>query len=155
MGDLLFFDLETTGLGGAGTVAFLAAFGRLIVPEGAPMEGRAGGPWQLRVDQYLLLDFPGEDAFLEALLPEFGSPGFPGEREAENPRPVVVSYNGKAFDTPLLRTRCLMKGIRAPRSGYQGGGGKIQIERPLPVQGALQPGSPREEGAEFQSHGPQ
>jgi uncharacterized protein YprB with RNaseH-like and TPR domain len=100
--DMVFFDLETTGLsGGAGTVAFLAAFGR-FVPAGT-----AGGaaPFRLRVDQYLLLDYPGEDDFLAALLPEFA---------AGNRPPLVVSYNGKSFDTPLLRTRCIMKGRRPP-----------------------------------------
>ncbi|MDR0388096.1 MAG: ribonuclease H-like domain-containing protein, partial [Treponema sp.] len=60
-GDLLFFDLETTGLSsGAGTVAFLAAFGRMV----------PGNP-NLEVTQYLLLDYPGEDDFLEAALAEF------------------------------------------------------------------------------------
>ncbi|MDR0655191.1 MAG: ribonuclease H-like domain-containing protein [Treponema sp.] len=89
-----FFDLETTGLsGGAGTVAFLAAMGRFTSSLG------------LRVDQFLLLDYPGETAFLERVL-ETLVPQAPG--------PVIVTYNGKTFDVPLLRTRCLMKGIRPP-----------------------------------------
>jgi hypothetical protein len=96
MGDLLFFDLETTGLStGPGVVAFLAAFGRL-----------AGD--SLRVSQYLLLDYPGEADFLAALLGEF-APASPG-----GPPPLVVSYNGKSFDTQLLRTRCLMQGLSPP-----------------------------------------
>jgi uncharacterized protein YprB with RNaseH-like and TPR domain len=95
-GDLLFFDLETTGLStGPGVVAFLAAFGRV-----------AGG--SLRVDQRLLLDYPGEAGFLEALLGEF-APLRPG-----GPPPLVVSYNGKSFDSQLLKTRCLMKGFSPP-----------------------------------------
>jgi hypothetical protein len=95
-GDLIFFDLETTGLStGPGVVAFLAAFGRL-----------AGD--SLRVDQYLLLDYPGEADFLEALLGEF-APALP-----EGPPPLVTSYNGKSFDTQLLKTRCLMKGFSPP-----------------------------------------
>lgn len=89
-----FFDLETTGLsGGAGTVAFLAAMGRFT------------SSLQLRVDQFLLLDYPGETAFLErvleTLVPEAASL-------------IIVTYNGKTFDVPLLRTRCLMNGIRPP-----------------------------------------
>jgi uncharacterized protein YprB with RNaseH-like and TPR domain len=94
-GDLLFFDLETSGLsGGAGTVAFLAAFGHFT-------EGR------LSVTQYLLLDYPGEYDFLEALLSEFQT------KSAGKP-PLVVSYNGKSFDSQILKTRCIMNGIKPP-----------------------------------------
>jgi hypothetical protein len=95
-GNLLFFDLETTGLStGPGTLAFLAAFGRL-----------AAGT--LRVDQYLLLDYPGENDFLEAVLGEFR------ESALEIAPPLVVSYNGKSFDSQLLGIRCIMNGIRPP-----------------------------------------
>ena len=93
--DLLFFDLETTGLsGGAGTVAFLAAFGRFS-PQG-----------KLVITQYLLLDYPGEPDFVEKVLSEFTSPHFPN--------PIVVSYNGKCFDAQILKTRCLMNGLAPP-----------------------------------------
>jgi uncharacterized protein YprB with RNaseH-like and TPR domain len=95
-GDMLFFDLETTGLsGGAGTVAFLAAFGRF--------KGQA-----LEITQYLLLDYPGEADFIEAVLKEFRIRGEAGCR------PVVVSYNGKSFDSQILKTRCLMNGVMPP-----------------------------------------
>jgi uncharacterized protein YprB with RNaseH-like and TPR domain len=95
-GDLLFFDLETTGLsGGAGTLAFLAAFARLV----------PGNPGSLKTVQYLLLDYPGENDFLEALLGEFTEGG---------KKPVIVSYNGKSFDAQILKTRCLMNGISPP-----------------------------------------
>jgi len=91
-GDFLFFDLETTGLsGGAGTVAFLAAFGRLLFNG------------ELCITQYLLLDYPGENDFLEAVLNEF-----------KNKQQVIVSYNGKSFDSQILKTRCLMNGIKPP-----------------------------------------
>jgi uncharacterized protein len=86
---LRFFDLETTGLsGGAGTIAFLAAVGR----------GVADG---FELTQLFLGDFPGEASFILALL-ELLRDG------------VVVSYNGRAFDMPLLRTRCVMNAIPAP-----------------------------------------
>ncbi|MDR1286818.1 MAG: ribonuclease H-like domain-containing protein [Treponema sp.] len=102
--DLLFFDLETTGLsGGAGTVAFLAAFAR-VVPGGDLLSPAEKSP-VLSVRQYLLLDYPGEADFLPALLEEF--------RSGEKP-PLVVSYNGKSFDMQILRTRCLMNGIVPP-----------------------------------------
>jgi len=101
--DLLFFDLETTGLsGGAGTVAFLAAFGRLI-PRAA---GTKTGPLpehDLHITQYLLQDYPGENDFLEAVLAEFAG------------SPLIVSYNGKAFDSQILKTRCLMNAIQPPQ----------------------------------------
>jgi uncharacterized protein YprB with RNaseH-like and TPR domain len=97
--DLLLFDLETTGLsGGAGTVAFLAAFGRILT---------AGG-LRLRIDQYLLLDYPGEYDFLETLLREFSVPGSGGKL------PLVITYNGKSFDSQILKNRCLMNGLTPP-----------------------------------------
>ena len=106
---LCFFDLETTGLSsGAGTVAFLAAFGRLVPAGGGD------GRYTLRVNQYLLLDYPGEGDFLEEALKEFGgnqAPETPGE---SFPPPLVVTYNGKTFDAQILKTRCLMNAIVPP-----------------------------------------
>ena len=93
-GELLFFDLETTGLsGGAGTVAFLAAFGRFAAPGELPP--------RIEITQYLLLDYPGEPDFIENVIKEFAAPA----------EPFVVSYNGKSFDSQILKTRCLMNGI--------------------------------------------
>ena len=92
---ILFFDLETTGLsGGAGTIAFLAAFGR-FTEQGS-----------LKITQYLLLDYPGECDFIEAVVNEIK-------------HPVLVTYNGKSFDTQILLNRCLMNRIKAP-SYYHG-----------------------------------
>lgn len=86
--DLLFFDLETTGLsGGAGTVAFLAAFGSL-------------NEQGLEVRQYLLLDYPGEPIFLEYIYAEL----------TKKEDRVLVSYNGKAFDIQILRNRFALQG---------------------------------------------
>jgi uncharacterized protein YprB with RNaseH-like and TPR domain len=93
-GDFLFFDLETTGLsGGAGTLAFLAAFGRIV---------KDGAAEKLRITQYLLLDYPGENDFIGAVLKEFTNAG------------VIVTYNGKCFDSQILKTRCFMNGIKPP-----------------------------------------
>ena len=85
---LLFFDLETTGLsGGSGTIAFLAAFGRALPGP---------GPTRLEIKQYFLADYPGEGDFLDALIAE------------TDPGIILSSYNGRAFDEPLLKMRCVM-----------------------------------------------
>ncbi|MDR1862573.1 MAG: ribonuclease H-like domain-containing protein [Treponema sp.] len=100
-GDLLFFDLETTGLsGGAGTVAFLAAFGRF---DGPGASAKAGA---LLIDQYLLLDYPGEEDFLKAAAGEF--------KPAGGKPPLAVTFNGKSFDAQVLKTRFRMKGLAEP-----------------------------------------
>ncbi len=84
---LIFYDTETTGLsGGAGSVIFL--FGA------AWCEGR-----DLAVEQLFLSDFPGEPEFLLAV------------RDLFAPFRAFVSYNGKTFDSHLLRTRFRMNRI--------------------------------------------
>jgi uncharacterized protein YprB with RNaseH-like and TPR domain len=106
--DLLFFDLETTGLSsGAGVTPFLAAFGRLVPGGGA-------GSLNLEVTQYLLLDYPGEDDFLEAALGEFLPPVDSRREERAGKAPLTVTYNGKSFDAQVLKTRCLLKGKAPP-----------------------------------------
>jgi uncharacterized protein YprB with RNaseH-like and TPR domain len=85
--ELLFYDTETTGLsGGAGSTIFL--FG------GAWCEGT-----DLAVEQLFLSDFPGEPEFLLAVKERLSSSG------------VFVSYNGKTFDSHMLRSRFLMNRI--------------------------------------------
>ena len=80
----LFLDTETTGLaGGTGTYAFLVGL--------AWWEG--GG---LEVEQLFMRDYSEERSLLAALA----------ERLAE--RPVLVTFNGKSFDWPLLETRYRM-----------------------------------------------
>ena len=89
--DFLFFDLETTGLsGGGGTVAFLAAFGRFVSSK-------------LHITQYLLLDYSGQDSFLENIISEINKE-----------KSIVVSYNGKCFDSQILNTMCIMNRIKPP-----------------------------------------
>ncbi len=77
----LFLDTETTGLaGGTGTYPFLVGL--------AWWEG--GG---LEVEQLFMREYSEERSLLAALA----------ERLAE--RPVLVTFNGKSFDWPLLETR--------------------------------------------------
>jgi len=85
---LVYFDTETTGLsGGAGTTVFLVGTGHHVDDE-------------LEVVQTLLLDFPGEPAFLRVVAEQMSR----GD--------VWVSYNGRAFDQRLLETRFLMCGLQ-------------------------------------------
>ncbi|HEY4818563.1 MAG TPA: ribonuclease H-like domain-containing protein [Candidatus Acidoferrum sp.] len=88
----LFLDTETTGLaGGTGTYAFL--IGLAWWDAGA-----------LQVEQFFMRDFGEEHAILHEVA----------TRLAE--RPVLVTFNGKAFDWPLLENRFTMtRSIPAPR----------------------------------------
>lgn len=87
----LFLDTETTGLaGGTGTYPFLIGL--------AWWEG--GG---LEVEQLFMREYSEERSVLAALA----------ERMAE--RPVLITFNGKSFDWPLLETRYRMaRTIPAP-----------------------------------------
>jgi len=85
-----FLDTETTGLAtGSGTYAFLIGVGR-ICPEG------------FRIRQFFMRDFAEEASLLEAL--EAHLAGFD----------VLVTYNGKSYDQPLLETRFRMMRRRPP-----------------------------------------
>lgn len=87
---MLLLDTETTGLsGGTGTLPFLIGM--------AWFEDES-----LHVEQ-LLLRRPGEEAPMLTRL---------AERLAW--ASCVVTYNGKSFDWPLLRTRAVMNRIRVP-----------------------------------------
>jgi len=96
----LYVDTETTGLrGGTGTLAFLIG---LAFWEDAVEGADASGGSTLVVEQ-LLLRSPGEEApILERVAARI--------RAAS----VLVSFNGKAFDMPLLRTRFAMARMTAP-----------------------------------------
>ena len=80
-----FLDTETTGLaGGTGTCAFLVGVGA-IEPEG------------FRLRLFFMRDYDEEAAMLHAL----------GEFLAGYE--VLVTYNGKSYDAPLLETRFLLR----------------------------------------------
>jgi uncharacterized protein YprB with RNaseH-like and TPR domain len=87
---LLFLDTETTGLaGGTGTYAFLVGVG-YHTEDG------------FRLLQLFMRDPLEESPFLEALTLALR------EREA------LVTFNGKAFDVPLLNTRYIANGTTSP-----------------------------------------
>jgi uncharacterized protein YprB with RNaseH-like and TPR domain len=89
-GNLLFVDLETTGLaGGAGTYAFLVGCAWF-----------SGGRFRTR--QFFLSSFSAERALLEAVGEVAGSAA------------TVVTYNGKTFDLPLMETRYALNRMQTP-----------------------------------------
>jgi hypothetical protein len=80
---LAFLDTETSGLaGGTGTYAFLVGAGRFLNHD------ERGQTFQLR--QFFMREPTEEAAMLEALL------------EFLAPCQALVTFNGKAFDAPLL-----------------------------------------------------
>lgn len=88
--EIVYLDTETTGLaGGTGTCAFLIGLGAV---EGS----------RFAVRQFFLRDYPEEKAVLVALAQALA-----GYR-------AVVTFNGKAFDVPLLETRCALARLPSP-----------------------------------------
>jgi len=82
--DVLFLDVETTGLsGGTGTYIFLIGVAHFTDKE-------------LVLRQHMLLDLGAEREFIEGLKKEI------------EPFRACASYNGKAFDLPIIRTRFVM-----------------------------------------------
>ncbi len=90
--DFAFIDTETTGLsGGTGTYAFLIGVGRFM--------GEA-----FKLYQFFMRDPIEEPAQLYAL------------EEYLAPCSGIVSYNGKAFDVPLINSRFTVHGLISPLS---------------------------------------
>ncbi len=85
-----FLDTETTGLaGGTGTYAFLIGVGSI---------GENG----FRLRQFFMRDYDEEASVLAALAEHLA------------PFDVLITYNGKAYDQPLLETRYHMVRSRPP-----------------------------------------
>jgi uncharacterized protein YprB with RNaseH-like and TPR domain len=92
---MLFFDTETTGLaGGTGTRAFMV--GAADWQDGA-----------LRIRQLTMRTMAAERAMLDAF------------RAWIAPDTVLVSYNGKCYDAPLLATRYRLARMANPLAGLQ------------------------------------
>lgn len=93
--NIVFLDTETSGLaGGTGTYAFLVGIG-YRTPAG------------FELVQFFMRDPSQESALLAALdqwLARFD---------------VVVTFNGKSFDVPLLNTRYVLNGLTPPFGGYE------------------------------------
>ena len=108
--DCLFLDTETTGLGGASTIAFMIGVGFF--------ETQA-----FIVRQYFVRDFDEESAVLfdlAILIERF---------------PTLVTFNGKTFDVPLLQTRFRMNRFNDALGGPGPNGrtGRLAEHRDLPV----------------------
>ncbi len=90
-----FLDTETTGLaGGSGTYAFLIGVGSI-------------GPEGFTVKQFFMRGFDEEPSMLMALtehLQQFD---------------ILVTYNGKSYDQPLLETRYRMSRSKPPFAGMR------------------------------------
>ncbi|WP_433936925.1 ribonuclease H-like domain-containing protein [Sorangium cellulosum] len=99
----LFLDTETTGLaGGTGTVPFL--IGLAWFDPGGAGAGPLGEPSSdgFIMEQLLLRRLGEEEPILRRLA----------ERLAD--ASMIITYNGKAFDMPLLRTRYVMNRLPPP-----------------------------------------
>jgi uncharacterized protein YprB with RNaseH-like and TPR domain len=92
---LLYFDTETTGLaGGTGTRAFMIG----------------AADWhkqELRVRQIYLTAMHGEQAMLETFA------------QWLHPETILVSYNGRCYDSPLLSTRYRLARLQNPLAGLR------------------------------------
>jgi len=85
--ELLFFDLETTSLSiGTGTYPFLIGVG--FIQKNA-----------LVIDQFFMHRFECESAILKQVCSSFQAAG------------IVVTYNGKTFDMPLIKSRYRMNRV--------------------------------------------
>jgi hypothetical protein len=85
-----FLDTETTGLsGGTGTMAFVVGLGFFDEK-------------QFRLQQYFLRDPGDEPAMVEALMERF--PTFE----------ALVSFNGRAFDVPIIENRFILARVVPP-----------------------------------------
>ncbi|CAG7648222.1 ribonuclease H-like domain-containing protein [Paenibacillus allorhizosphaerae] len=81
---LLFIDTETTGLGlGTGNIPFMVGIGFY-----------QGGDYTV---EQMLIRHPGEEIAMLAYL-----------QEKLERHPVVISYNGKSFDWPIVKNRYIM-----------------------------------------------
>lgn len=95
--DLVFLDTETTGLAGAGTMAFMVG---VAFFDRRPTADRSSASDAFVVRQYFLRDHGDEAAMLiqlDQLLAQ---------------KAGLVTFNGRSFDVPLLDNRYLMNRMR-------------------------------------------
>ncbi|MCZ8515857.1 ribonuclease H-like domain-containing protein [Paenibacillus filicis] len=84
---LLFLDTETTGLGlGAGNIPFMIGVGYYSGEQ--------------YIVEQMLIRHPGEESAMFVYL-----------QDLLERRPILISYNGKSFDWPIIRSRCVMNRV--------------------------------------------
>lgn len=93
--DFLFLDTETTGLAGAGSLAFMVGVA-FFEPNPTLLDGESADREVLVVRQYFLRDHDDEPVMLRQL----------DELLAE--KAGLITFNGRSFDVPLLDNRYLM-----------------------------------------------
>ncbi len=93
--DFLFLDTETTGLAGAGALAFMVGVA-YFEPHRALIDGRPVETEVLIVRQYFLRDHGDEPAMLQEL------------DDLVDRKAGLITFNGRSFDVPLLDNRYLM-----------------------------------------------
>ncbi len=98
-GDFLFLDTETTGLAGAGALAFMVGVAffepQTVLTDGIQVERQV-----LVVRQYFLRDHGDEPAMLRQLDDLLAG------------KAGLITFNGRSFDVPLLDNRYLMNRLR-------------------------------------------
>ena len=97
--DFLFLDTETTGLAGAGALAFMVGVA-FFEPHVTVVEGRSVELDVLVVRQYFLRDHGDEPTMLRQL------------DELLTDKVGLITFNGRSFDVPLLDNRYLMNRLR-------------------------------------------
>lgn len=93
--DFLFLDTETTGLAGAGALAFMVGVA-FFEPQATIIDGRAEERDVLVVRQFFLRDHDDEPEMLHQLDDLLAG------------KAGLITFNGKSFDAPLLDNRYLM-----------------------------------------------
>jgi len=92
--NFLFIDTETTGLmGGTGTVSFLVGVGYFENNN-------------FYIEQYLMRDYDEEAAMLNDL------------KKLLEEHNIVISFNGKSFDLPLIKTRLILNRLERPKYDF-------------------------------------
>ena len=92
--NFLFIDTETTGLmGGTGTVSFLVGVGYFNNNN-------------FFIEQYLMRDYDEEAAMLNDL------------KKLMEKHNIVISFNGKSFDLPLIKTRLILNRLERPKYDF-------------------------------------
>ena len=96
---LFFFDTETTGLaGGTGTVPFLLGIGYWTEES-------------FVVEQFFMRDFDEEPSQLTAFIEKI-------KNFSDSGKGVLVTYNGKGFDFPLISTRFITNRMKNPMNSW-------------------------------------